>query len=282
IRAFYTETALHYPDNLVMLPKMFHVFQIAVGIIFGSLLNGAAISIYNQRLKKMSTRFDKNLKIAFNHYLPLFTYAAAVFVIIYAFERYSGTFINSMLSKNNGYFLKMGQLKWNVILTGSNIGLGILVETLLIYVPVIIILENSGFRKAVSAAIKICSRYFTVTFLMVFVPVLLYLVVDATKMFIPRLMLSLFPEISLIIVLAGIIAAFLVNTVIAVSSTVLYLAISEPPKEKLTSDRTRTIVPYNTFVNDTPFSSLPKETDTGTGRRGRPRSVKTDKKEKAN
>ncbi len=227
IRAFYGEAALHYPGHLLALPQIFRIWQIIAGVIFGSLLTGIAISMYNQEAKGMSLRFGKNFKIAFNRYLPLLAYTLVTFIIIYLVEHFSGIFIKDRLVAGKGYFLKMGQIKWGVGLAVFNILFSVGIETLLMYVPVLIIIENIGFWRSAAASIKTVFRYFVTSVLLVLVPVVFYLAAVVLKVFIPRLMDMYFPEISLVITIFGILLAFLVNTIVAVSSTILYLNVRE-------------------------------------------------------
>ncbi|MDD5492049.1 MAG: hypothetical protein PHV60_05140 [bacterium] len=227
IRAFYREAALHYPSHLLVLPQIFRIWQIIAGVLFGSLLTGIAISMYNQEAKGMSMRFGKNFKIAFNRYLPLLAYTLVTFIIIYLVEHFSGNFIKSRLEAGNGYFLKMGQLRWSVGLAFFNLVFSIAIETLFMYAPVVIIIENMGFWRATGVSIKTVFHYFITSVLLVLVPVLFYMVAVISRVFIPRLMDKVFPEMSLVILGAGILIAFLVNTVIAVSATILYLSVKE-------------------------------------------------------
>ncbi len=227
IRAFYGEAALHYPGHLLALPQIFRIWQIISGVIFGALLTGIAISMYNQEAKGMSLRFGKNFKIAFNRYLPLLAYTLVTFIVIYLVEHFSGRIIASRLVDGKGYFLKMGQIKWSVGLAVFNLMFSVGIETLLMYTPVVIILENAGFWRAAGKSIKTVFHYFITSVLLVLVPVIFYMAAVISRVFIPKLMDKLFPEMSMVILAVGILVAFLVNTIIAISATILYLNVRE-------------------------------------------------------
>jgi len=227
IKAFYGEAALHYPSHLLILPQIFRIWQIIAGVVFGSLLTGIAISMYNQEAKGMSMRFGKNFKIAFNRYLPLLAYTLVTVIIIYLVEHFSGNFIKGRLEDGRGYFLKMGQIKWSVGLAVFNLFFSIALETLFMYSPVVIIIENKGFWKSVGISIKMVFNYFITSSLLILVPVMFYMMIVVTKAFLPRLMDKIFPEMSMVILAVGILLAFLVNTIIAISSTILYLSVRE-------------------------------------------------------
>lgn len=231
IRAFYGEPALHYPGHLLVLPQIFRIWQIIAGVIFGSLLTGITISMYNQEAKGMSLRFGKNFKIAFNRYFPLLAYTLVTFIVIYLIEHFSGKLVASRLVAGQGYFLKMGQIKWSVVLAVFNLLFSVGIETLLMYVPVLIITENTGFWRSAAASIKTVFRYFVTSVLLVLVPVIFYMAAVISRVFIPKLMNQLFPEMSLVIIVVGILVAFVVNTIIAISATILYLNVRERKSE---------------------------------------------------
>lgn len=225
LKAFFGERALHFPFNLLVLPVVFRKWQAFASVFFGSLFTGVAISMLNQKEKKMSHRFMLNLKIAFHRYFSLLAYGAVIFLLIFLFERYTGEFVRDMLAQHKGYFLKMGQIKWGVVLISLNVLFNIMIEVFLLYVPVLIIVANWGFWKSVKNSIEISKKYPLTSFLLVAIPLVVYLPVAVAKLYTLQLMHSLFPEISIVILLIGIGWMFLLNTFIAVSSTLLYLSI---------------------------------------------------------
>lgn len=231
IRAFYGEAALHFPAHLLYLPREFFFWQVTASVLFGSLLTGIAISMYNQESKGMSLRFGKNFKIAFNRYLPLLAYTLVTVILIYLVKHFSELFIKDRLIAGQGYFLKMGQIKWLVGSAVFNLIFSIAVQTLLIYSPIAIIIENKGFWKSAGISIRTIFKYFVTSVLLVLVPVLCYMVPNILENFIPKLMDMYFPEISLVIILLGVLLGFLVNTVIAISTTILYLSVKESKAE---------------------------------------------------
>lgn len=227
IRAFFGEPALHYPYNLMALPRIFRVWQIFVDIFFGSILTGIVVSMYNQHSKKMSLRFGKNFKIAFNRYLPLLAYSMIVFIVIYLVEHFSGIFIRDRLIAGKGYFLKLGQIKWGIIIAVFNLLFSMAIEILWIYVPIAIIIDNKGLWRAAATSLKLVFHYFITTVLLVLIPVTVYLSVVIFRVFDSKLMDLYFPEISVLLILLSIISAFIVNTVITIAGTVMYQSVKE-------------------------------------------------------
>lgn len=232
IRAFYSESALHYPYNLAYLPEIFRGWRMFAEILFASILTGTTISMYNQFSKNMSLRFGKNFRIAFNRYLALVLFTLLVVIPPYLLNRFLVYFVAERMRENSGFFLHMGRLKWMITLGGTNLLANLSLMTLFVYVPVAIIVENMGFRQACRESIKKTGRYLLVTLLITMVPTIIAVLMESLTMIIPKLMDTFMPEISLMIVGLGIVVAFAVNLVIAISSAILYLNTKDVPARK--------------------------------------------------
>lgn len=228
IRAFYGEAALHYPYNLVMLPRIFSRFRLFGIVFFDCLFTGIAISMYNQQSKKMSMRFGKNFKIAFNRYWSLLSYSLVVTLPLYLAGYIPKILVEGKLIDGEGYFLGMGQFRWSVVLLFFNLVIQVVWQTLLIYTPITIIIENKGFWAAVKESLKIVRNYALVSFLLVALVLTPFSVVsEVLKIFNLRLMDMYTPEIALVIVLLFIIMKFFMNAMITISSTILFLSEKE-------------------------------------------------------
>ena len=136
IRAFYHEISLHYPFNLVVLLQIFNKWESFTEVVFGSLLAGMTISMYNQLTKNMTIRFGKNFNIVFNRYLRLLGYGLLLFMIIYGFSSFTEYLRNEILKNNNGFFWNMGVIKWSLIVAVLNFIFYLVIQTLFLYVPI--------------------------------------------------------------------------------------------------------------------------------------------------
>lgn len=236
IKVFYSEAALHYPYNLKYLPEIFRVWRMFAEMVFASILTGITISMYNQYSKKMSLRFGKNFKIAFNRYLSLVLFTFLIVTPPYILNRFLAYIIAGRLHENSGFFLHMGWIKWMITLGGINFLANLILMTLFVYVPVAIIVENMNFRQSCRESAKKAGKYLVVTLLIVLVPTIISVLMEVLTMAIPTLMDKFTPEISLAIVSLGILIAFVVNVLIAVASTIFYLNIRETADEEETAN----------------------------------------------
>ena len=232
IRAFYGEAALHYPYNLEYLPQIFRSWRLVTEIVCASLLTGVTISMYNQYSKKMSLRFGKNFKISFNRYAALVLFSFLIVAPPYILNRSLIYFISDRLHENSGFFLHMGRIKWLVAMGGINLLANLCLETLLLYVPVAVIVVNSGFWRSCRESLKKVFKYFLPSLLIILLPTVAIVIMEIMASAVPRLIQVFNPEISLVVVGTGIVVAFLANVLIAVSSTILFLNIHEPETEK--------------------------------------------------
>jgi hypothetical protein len=220
IRAFYNESALHYPYNLAYLPQIYHGWRMFTEIVFASILAGITISMYAQHSKNMSLRFSKNYKIAFNRYFALVLFSFLIIIPPYILNRFLVYFIAEKLYIHN-------RVMWMLALGGINFLANLALLITFVYVPVAIIVENLSFWQSCQESVRKTGKYFTVTFLIILVPTLISTLIEAISLAIPKLMDILQPEISLVIVSLGILAAFMVNVIVAVSSTILYLNVKD-------------------------------------------------------
>ena len=228
IKAFYGEISLHYPFNLVALLKIFNKYESFTEIIFGSLLAGMTISMYNQMTKNMTIRFGKNFNIAFNRYLRLLGYSLFLFIIIYGFSSATEYLRNMVLKNNDGYFLGMGAIKWSLIVAVVNFIFYLVIQILFLYVPIGIIVENFGLWRAAKESIKVMRKYFLVSGLIVALPFLLYLANAFLGAFSGKLMDAIAPEVAIALTVLTVIVVFIINIMINISATILYLNVKPP------------------------------------------------------
>ncbi len=227
IKAFYGEISLHYPFNLVALLQIFNKWESFTEVVFGSLLAGMTISMYNQMTRNMTIRFGKNFNIVFNRYLRLLGYSLLIFVLVYGFSSSTEYFRTEILKKNNGYFWHMGVLKWSLVVAVLNYIFYIAVQTVFLYLPMGIIVENTGLWRSARESIKIMKKYFLVSVLLVAIPFLLYLANVVLDAFSGKLMTSITPEISIALAVLTIIIVFIINVIINISATILYLNVKQ-------------------------------------------------------
>ncbi|MDD5258535.1 MAG: hypothetical protein PHD29_01045 [bacterium] len=233
IRAFYGEAALHYPYNLAMLPRIFSRWQLFTILFFDCLFTGIAISMYNQKSKNKSMRFGKNFKIAVNRYWPLLGYSIAVTLPLYLAGYILKILIEDKLIAGQGYLLGMGQFKWSMSMLVFNLCIQVFWQTLLIYIPIVIIIENKGFRDAALESLRLVRNYLLVSVLLVALALAPFGVVNELfKIFNLRLMDKFTPEITILIIVLIILIKFFMNSMITISTTILFLS----EKEKIADE----------------------------------------------
>lgn len=219
IRKFSGEVFVHYPGNLLILPKLFYYAQIVIYIFIGVLLTAVSVNIVKNIRMTLPLKAKALINNAFRRYISFFVFGAVVIVFmlllkkvdIFIFAKGMG-----LVSKHlPQILLKLSPFILTLFLFLSNI---ILQTFLVLAVPIIVIKKESLF-KALGSSINLGWRNFVTIFTLIFLPFLVYLPITLLKTGSSRLINKTFPEINLYIAAAGIILTALVECFVVVCAS---------------------------------------------------------------
>lgn len=228
ITVVWSEEFLHYPQNLVLLPKMFYYVQIVLYLFLGTYLlavTAKIVSILNEHTRvNVLHAFKETASL----YVHIFTASVFSYVLFQSLTSGYVQLIELLITLNpfreNMYF-------WNKLFVLSvpyfQFFLGIVASALLIYVVPIIVIEKQKVFSALVKNFKIVLRYIPASLLLVAFPTLLYLPILTLRNNIPMLMNVICPEIQLIAIVAGLLISMFIDLMIMVSATTFYLFIKE-------------------------------------------------------
>lgn len=225
IRTFWGERFLHYPFNFLLLPKLASFSRMGLSVLLGSLLTGMAVAIvfdvYNKKHLKLRTSFNTALK----KYIYLF---AVVFVFTALFY-FSMKFITSALIKyfiaGHRRLLFLGPGIWmGPILMLINFLIAILIQSAFIYAIPILMIERDKLVKSIIKSLVLFKKLFIPTIILVGLPMLVYIPVIVLQYNSAFLINRVFPESILLLSILGIIISSLViDLIVTISTTFLYL-----------------------------------------------------------
>ncbi len=223
IRRLWGERFLHYPFNFLLTHQLFHPTQIIIYIILDGFLTGIAVWLIFQAFGNKKVIFKDGLKKAFSKYLTLTAIVLIIFFIselIFRGERYAlAKFL--LKTKIVQPLIKQGIL--DEVMLIINFLFVILAETLLAFAIPAAIIENKRLFRAIRRSFSILKTLFFQTFVLVLVPTILYLPVSLLKNNLPQLMEKTFPEITLVVLISGILIAMCIDCLVTSSVTVLFL-----------------------------------------------------------
>jgi hypothetical protein len=223
IRYFSSEKFLHYPYNFEILPKIFHDVKQVLFVLVSSFLVGIAINTIAAINNDRKSNFRTMLKETAPLYIYIILSALVSLAMFTVCSKLNDKFLFQralMIRSESGVFfwIKMAVLKGAPFI---NLLTGIFVTTLFAYFIPTIVIKRKNVLTAFFLNFKTLFGSFWFTFIIVFIPSLL---------FVPFLLLNMninsfifFPELRIISLTFGIIIMTFIDAVIFTALTTYYL-----------------------------------------------------------
>ncbi len=211
IRAFWGEQYLHYPLNLLLIPRLFGYAHIVTTAIIGVLMTGLAIGTLKEVKEQTRPQILFNFILALKRYFTLL----AIWLIMFILATPVYKIPHFFLTHNNRVILQIAfYLSFLIV---------ILIQVAFIYAIPAAFIERRGVISAVKRGLPLSRRHFLATLMLVMVPALFYIPITILKGKSAVLMSRFFPEIVLIIVGLGIVVSVLIDCLVTCSATILFL-----------------------------------------------------------
>ncbi len=219
IRKFFGEGFIHYPNNLLLLPKLFYYAQVAVYIFLAILLTAISINIFKNIRMGLPLKANALIKNALKRYLSFVIFGIIIIFFMILMKR-ADVFIFTKFIRFASKYMPQAANKLYFIglsffLFLSNV---ILLVFSVLTVPLIVIQKKSLF-KALIRSIYLGFRNFFSIFGLIFLPFLVYLPLMLLKSGAPQLINKTFPEINLYITAAGIVIALFIDCFIVICAS---------------------------------------------------------------
>ncbi len=224
----WSEEFLHYPMDLILLPKLFYYAQIFVYILGGAFLLAVTTHLVASLNSHNRANMKNSFKEAGRHYIHIFL-ASLLSLFLFQIISTFYTFVtNSVLRiKTTNATLVAFQKLFLLATPYIQFLIGILVTTLLIYVVPIIIIEKKSILKAIRLNLTVLLKSFNVSLLVVLIPTLFYLPVLVARNNIEALVNRTVPEIQIFIIILGILITLVIDLIVLITVTTHYLFIKE-------------------------------------------------------
>jgi len=219
VRKFFGPAFVHYPGNLLVLPKLFYYAQVAVYIFIGVFLMSIAVNIVKNIRQGLPLRADALVKNATRSYLSFFVFGLIMIgamlllkkVDIFIFTK----FLNLVSAHLPQVLLKLSPYILTLFLFFSNI----ILQTFLVLTIPIIVIEKGVVLTAVVRSIGLGFRNFISIFTLISLPFLIYLPITLLKTGAAKLVDKAFPEMNLYIAILGIILTVFMECFIVVCAS---------------------------------------------------------------
>lgn len=223
VRKFFGETFIHYPGNLVVLPRLFYYKQVAIYVLVGAFLTAMAINIFKNIKSGLPVKAKAMIRNTLKSYMSLMVYAILISVLVFVLQR-ADTFIFSKAMRLLARLLPVSitpvfGIGLTVFLFISNI----IMQTFLIATIPIMVIEKVSLLKALARSVMLALRNFLTVFTLIFLPFFIYLPVIILKSLSVQIMDKTFPEIGLYITAAGVVITIFLDSfaIICVSQFIL-------------------------------------------------------------
>ncbi len=208
IRTFWGDYYLHYPNNFLLLPKLFGYAHFLTSTVLGVFVTGIIIKkieaeTFGQKISTLSAAVPVIRK-----YLAL----VAVWLISYGAFVFSLKGVLMLLPHNLGIQLVGGFL------------LGLVMQSILVFLlPALMIIKNSFF-KTLLEGIRFGLKNMVLTSALIFTPMLFALGIAVARLFTP-FFVRIHPELVLWVLCSSIVITLLVDILVTSSATLLFLKV---------------------------------------------------------
>jgi hypothetical protein len=229
IRVFWGESFLHYPANFLLLPKLASLSKMLLAVVLGSLLTGTAVAMVFDIYSKKQLKLSGALKLAFKQYISLFTLILILVITLYLTDKLiTGGLYRYFASGHTRLLFLKPQLWLGPMLVLFNLLFVIIIQSLVIYAIPILVIEKANLIKAIIKSAVLFKKFFIPTIALVALPLLIYIPIIVLNYNIAFLIERLFPEFVLgVLFLSIVIGSLVIDPVVTVSTTVLYLMSKE-------------------------------------------------------
>lgn len=219
MRRFFGEVFLHYPDNLVILPKLFYYAQVLIYVFCGVFLAGICVNIARNIRMGLALQADTLAKYAFKRYLSFFGFGIIVSSLMFLLNKVDAFIFVKVMDLVSEelpeILLRLAPFIFTLFLFCSNIVL----QTFLVLTVPLLVIKKKSLLKALICSISLGLRNFGSIFTLIFLPFLIYLPIALLKVGSSKLVEKTFPEINLYIIIVGIILAVFVECFVVVCAS---------------------------------------------------------------
>ncbi|MFH0764070.1 MAG: hypothetical protein V1927_03625 [Candidatus Omnitrophota bacterium] len=227
VRKFFGEQFLHYPENLVLMPRLFNFGQLALYILVNVFITGMAIQIFLNIKNSTPVIFKAIVRATAKKYMALFLYGLIYVIAILILQKVEGfVFLNTIGFISRHLF----KVPVKLVMIGSSLLFfftSTVLNVFLILVIPVIVIEKKQFIGAILRSMALGAGNFIKLFCLLLLPLIFYLPILMMKAFLVAIMNKTFPEVSLYVMLLGIVIAVFIDCFIAISTAQFLLDAKE-------------------------------------------------------
>jgi len=215
---------LHYPMDMMLLPKLFYYAQMVIYLFLSSILSVLVVDMVAAINNENPVSFKASLQKSLPGYIYIVLYSFLSLLLFQVFDKAYGLLLHRAFKIHStaGTYFWIKKFLFYAAPYAQFI-FGIFVTALFIYVPVLIILEKNKFLGALIGNFKVLFGSFWLTVGLVLVPTLFYLPLLLMRENIGSLAEMISPQIQVLVIVLGIFVTTAINIFIVTAATSHYL-----------------------------------------------------------
>ncbi len=201
------ERAVHYPNNLVVLPNAMDIVNLALSGLVGIVVLGVATRIFYSFMGGKEASGDiRPVLSRYGHLFAVWLIEMAIILgILYGAAKIQPLYPN-----------------FGHLLTTLRIAAVLLIMSVFAYTVAVIVLEQASFLNAIAASIRIFAHWWGLTLLIITIPTLARLPLDLFLNDSAKIVENMTPEIIPVLVGSEIVVSLFVNFIIIGTITYVY------------------------------------------------------------
>ncbi len=204
VEKFFGEAFVHYPGCIVILPRLFYFAHVLVYAFFGVCLMAVSVDICKNVRLGLAVKINSLFDNATKRYISFLAFGLIIANLVILIGRADQLFLHRLP---------------HLLAIAVMFSLNVILYTLLISTVPLMVVTNEPLFKALAKSITLAWRNFFKLFFLILFPFLVYLPVAILKSYSFQLIDKTFPEINILITIAGIILAIFLDCFIILCAT---------------------------------------------------------------
>jgi len=234
VRKFFGERFIHYPGNILLLPKLFYYAQTFIYISIGIFLAGISINIFKDIKAEKTLKPAVIIKNTAGHYMSFLGYGLIAVIIIFIARETDLFILRRCFGLASNYAPNFVARVAPFITTLAIFLTNVFTEVFLALALPIIVIKKRPLFKALRESAYLGIRNFFGLFALLVVPFFMYLPISLLKLnhVSAKLAGLTFPEINVYIIVAGIVASLLIDCFVVICASQFLLDRGEVGKAR--------------------------------------------------
>jgi len=224
VQTIWGKEFVHYPNNFIVLPKLFQHAQGAIYIFVTSFFACVAIAIIASINDEKKIKFGATCRDVFRQYVHIFVAALLSFSVFYLFYRLYGLVVMRAweIGSTQGVFFV---IKTVVLETAPyvNLLIGVFVTAIFAFVFPLIVIDKKKILAAVGLNFRRLWGSFWFVFFLVLIPNVFYLPVLLVRNNIASIAQATVPEARALVLVLSILVTMFIDAAIYTAITTYYL-----------------------------------------------------------